>query len=164
MTMPRSRWKDSNSRLLLRKPLGGSSSSTRCGKSRSFICPAISLATAHLLQSSSASRFMAGAFEFFILSQSDERPERKRNPCGLQFLIRRTAHDFLCLSSCLHFPRSGAGPFVKCCGARGRRSIGRPAEMVALVLRRKTVPMSGQLSVAHRIIIPAKNREGGHVE
>jgi hypothetical protein len=28
--------------------------------------------------------------------------------------------------------------------------------MVALVLRRKTVPMSGQLSVAHRIIIPAK--------
>jgi cytoskeletal protein CcmA (bactofilin family) len=28
--------------------------------------------------------------------------------------------------------------------------------MVALVLRRKTVPVSGQLSVAHRIIIPAK--------
>jgi hypothetical protein len=29
-----------------------------------------------LPQSSSASRFAARAFEFFILSQSDERPER----------------------------------------------------------------------------------------
>jgi hypothetical protein len=36
------------------------------------------LATAHLAQSSSASRFMAGASEFFILSQSGERPERER--------------------------------------------------------------------------------------
>ena len=32
--------------------------------------------TSHLAQSSSASRFTAGAFEFFILSQSGERPER----------------------------------------------------------------------------------------
>jgi hypothetical protein len=34
------------------------------------------LATSHLDQSSSASRFTAGAFAFFILSQSGERPER----------------------------------------------------------------------------------------
>jgi hypothetical protein len=38
----------------------------------------LGLATAHLVQSSSASRFMAGASEFFILSQSGERPERER--------------------------------------------------------------------------------------
>jgi hypothetical protein len=32
--------------------------------------------TGHLAQSSSASRFTAGASAFFILSQSGERPER----------------------------------------------------------------------------------------
>jgi len=32
----------------------------------------------HLPQSSSSSRFTVGAFEFFILSQSGERPERKK--------------------------------------------------------------------------------------
>jgi hypothetical protein len=32
--------------------------------------------TSHLAQSSSASRFTAGASAFFILSQSGERPER----------------------------------------------------------------------------------------
>ena len=36
----------------------------------------LALATSHLVQSSSASRFTAGASEFFILSQSGERPER----------------------------------------------------------------------------------------
>jgi hypothetical protein len=36
----------------------------------------VGLATAHLPQSSSSSRFTAGAFEFFILSQPGERPER----------------------------------------------------------------------------------------
>ena len=36
----------------------------------------LALTTSHLAQSSSASRFTAGAFEFFILSQSGERPER----------------------------------------------------------------------------------------
>jgi hypothetical protein len=36
----------------------------------------LALATGHLLQSSSASRFTAGASEFFILSQSGERPLR----------------------------------------------------------------------------------------
>jgi hypothetical protein len=36
----------------------------------------LALATSHLAQSSSASRFTAGAFGFFILSQSGERPER----------------------------------------------------------------------------------------
>jgi hypothetical protein len=34
------------------------------------------MSAGHLPQSSSASRFTAGAFEFFILSQSGERPER----------------------------------------------------------------------------------------
>src|SRR6516165_6631737 len=33
-------------------------------------------ATSHFAQSSSASRFTAGAAKFFILSQSGERPER----------------------------------------------------------------------------------------
>src|SRR5262249_12401836 len=42
IAMPRSRWNDSSSWLLSRKPPAGSSSSTRCGKSRSFICPVIS--------------------------------------------------------------------------------------------------------------------------
>jgi hypothetical protein len=36
----------------------------------------LGLTTAHLPQSSSSSRFTAGAFAFFILSQSGERPER----------------------------------------------------------------------------------------
>jgi len=36
----------------------------------------LALATSHLVQSSSASRFTAGASRFFILSQSGERPER----------------------------------------------------------------------------------------
>src|SRR5262245_45480922 len=36
----------------------------------------LALATSHLAQSSSASRFSAGAYGFFILSQSGERPER----------------------------------------------------------------------------------------
>jgi hypothetical protein len=36
----------------------------------------LALATNHLAQSSSASRFTAGAAEFFFLSQSGERPER----------------------------------------------------------------------------------------
>src|SRR5262249_36832074 len=36
----------------------------------------LALATSHLAQSSSASRFTAGASAFFILSQSGERPER----------------------------------------------------------------------------------------
>jgi hypothetical protein len=36
----------------------------------------LSLPATHLLQSSSASRFTAGASGFFILSQSGERPER----------------------------------------------------------------------------------------
>jgi len=40
--MRRSRWKASNSRKTLRKPPGGSASSTRCGKSRSFVRPVIS--------------------------------------------------------------------------------------------------------------------------
>jgi hypothetical protein len=34
------------------------------------------MSAGHLPQSSSASRFMAGASAFFILSQSGERPER----------------------------------------------------------------------------------------
>ena len=34
------------------------------------------MSAGHLPQSSSASRFTAGAFAFFILSQSGERPER----------------------------------------------------------------------------------------
>jgi hypothetical protein len=34
------------------------------------------MSAGHLPQSSSASRFTAGASEFFILSQSGERPER----------------------------------------------------------------------------------------
>src|SRR5215813_3207343 len=40
--MRRSRWKASKSRKTLRKPPGGSASSTRCGKSRSFTRPVIS--------------------------------------------------------------------------------------------------------------------------
>jgi len=36
----------------------------------------LALATSHLAQSSSASRFTAGASAFFIFSQSGERPER----------------------------------------------------------------------------------------
>jgi hypothetical protein len=36
----------------------------------------LTLATCHLAQSSSASRFTSGAAAFFILSQSGERPER----------------------------------------------------------------------------------------
>jgi hypothetical protein len=36
------------------------------------------MSASHLPQSSSSSRFTAGAFEFFILSQSGERPERKK--------------------------------------------------------------------------------------
>ena len=36
----------------------------------------LALATSHLAQSSSSSRFTAGAAAFFILSQSGERPER----------------------------------------------------------------------------------------
>jgi hypothetical protein len=35
----------------------------------------LALAANHLAQSSSASRFTAGAFAFFILSQSRDRPE-----------------------------------------------------------------------------------------
>jgi hypothetical protein len=75
--MRRSRWNVSISSKTLRKPSGGSASSTRYGKFRSFARPAIALATSHLVQSSSASRFTAGAFEFFILSQSGERTERR---------------------------------------------------------------------------------------
>jgi len=40
--MRRSRWNESISRKILRKPSGGSGSSTRCGKSRSFLRPMIS--------------------------------------------------------------------------------------------------------------------------
>src|SRR5262245_17696895 len=40
--MRRSRWNASISRKTLRKPSGGSASSTRCGKSRSFLRPMIS--------------------------------------------------------------------------------------------------------------------------
>jgi len=40
--MRRSRWNASNSRKALRKPPGGTASSTRCGKSRSFVRPTIS--------------------------------------------------------------------------------------------------------------------------
>src|SRR6266516_7577360 len=40
--MRRSRWNASISSKTLRKPSGGSTSSTRCGKSRSFIYPVIS--------------------------------------------------------------------------------------------------------------------------
>src|SRR5258708_14202188 len=40
--MRRSRWNASISRKTLRKPPGGSASSTRCGKSRSFVRPTIS--------------------------------------------------------------------------------------------------------------------------
>jgi hypothetical protein len=36
----------------------------------------LALATSHLAQSSSSSRFTAGASEFFILSQSGVRPQR----------------------------------------------------------------------------------------
>jgi hypothetical protein len=36
----------------------------------------LTLATSHLAQSSSASRFTAACAGFFILSQSGERPER----------------------------------------------------------------------------------------
>src|SRR5262249_38433656 len=38
----------------------------------------LALATSHLVQSSSASRFTAGAFAFFIFSQWGERPARGR--------------------------------------------------------------------------------------
>src|SRR6266581_8949880 len=40
--MRRSRWNASKSRKALRKPPGGTASSTRCGKSRSFVRPVIS--------------------------------------------------------------------------------------------------------------------------
>jgi hypothetical protein len=43
---------------------------------RPALCGALEQQTAHRPQSSSASRFTAGASEFFILSQSGERPER----------------------------------------------------------------------------------------
>jgi len=46
-----------------------------------FFAPAFTrerIGASHLPQSSSSSRFTAGAFEFFILSQSGERPERKK--------------------------------------------------------------------------------------
>src|SRR5262245_61044480 len=42
----------------------------------------LALATSHLVQSSSASRFTAGAFAFFILSQSGERPNVKNCCCS----------------------------------------------------------------------------------
>jgi hypothetical protein len=40
--MPHSRWKASNSRFWLRLPPGGNISSSRCGNSRSFLCPVTS--------------------------------------------------------------------------------------------------------------------------
>jgi hypothetical protein len=42
----------------------------------------LALATSHLAQSSSASRFTAGAAKFFILSQSDDRPEPSSLPAA----------------------------------------------------------------------------------
>jgi hypothetical protein len=88
----------------------------------------------------------------------------KRNPCGLQFLIRRTAHDFLCVSSCLHFPRSGAGTFVNAVEHADVDLSAGLAEMVALVLRRKNGPYEwaaiGRASHHHT----GENRGGGHVE
>src|SRR5215510_313866 len=52
---PCSRRKASNSRFWLGKPPGGSSSSTRCGKSRSFIAD-LALAAAHAHRSSDRRR------------------------------------------------------------------------------------------------------------
>jgi hypothetical protein len=55
-------------RILAASPLGGL-----------FFAPAFTLermSAGHLPHSSSASRFTTGASEFFILSQSGERPER----------------------------------------------------------------------------------------
>src|SRR5262249_47940052 len=57
-----------NSRARSRKPPGGSSSSTMCGKSRSFMCPVISnLQRVICPHSSSASRLTAGAVGFLRL-------------------------------------------------------------------------------------------------
>jgi hypothetical protein len=80
-------WKDSNSRLLLRKPPGGSASSTRCGKPRSMHMPSdFGLATAYLAQSSSASRFTAEHAGLFDLSQANRASTRlARLNLALQF-------------------------------------------------------------------------------
>src|SRR5262245_26633250 len=42
----------------------------------------------HLVQSSSASRFTAGASGFWLLSQSGERPERYATPCASTRCLR----------------------------------------------------------------------------
>jgi hypothetical protein len=79
----------------------------------------LGLATTHLAQSSSASRFMAGASEFFILSQSGERPERERES--------------------FHFERGRGpksnfrGPKNAANGARGMPAIPIPARWEALM-------------------------------
>ena len=54
-----------------RPALGGVAFSLRAGSERVL---------SHLLKSSSTSRFTAGAFVFFILSHSGERPERYVEP------------------------------------------------------------------------------------
>src|SRR5215510_8518529 len=86
--MRRSRWNVSISRKTLRKPPGGSASSTRSGKSCSFH---LALATSHLAQSSSASRATAGASGFFILSRSESGRNGRRKPDFLLALL--LGHD-----------------------------------------------------------------------
>src|SRR5215471_18542601 len=56
--------------------------------------------------------------------------------------------------TCPKFIRATKIDDTQCCGARGARSMGQPADMVASCC--ETGPMSGQLSVAHHTIIPAK--------
>jgi hypothetical protein len=72
-----SRWNASISSKTSRKPSGGKAEFDQM-REVPFVLKAddLALATNHLAQSSSASRFTAGAAEFFFLSQSGERPER----------------------------------------------------------------------------------------
>ena len=51
----------------------------------------LALATSHLAQSSSASRFTAGAFAFFILSQSGDGPTVFAHACklGLEGIVSK---------------------------------------------------------------------------
>src|SRR5262249_25234747 len=69
--------------------------------------------------------------------------------------------------TCPKFIRATKIDDTQCCGARGARSMGQPADMVASCC--ETGPMSGQLSVAHHTITPShhhtgENKGGGHVE
>jgi hypothetical protein len=108
IVMPRSRWNDSNQGSCCGSLLAAAPARQGAEVPLIHVPGDLGLATAHLAQSSSASRFTAGACEFFISSQSGERPERERESFHFE---------------CARGPKSNFSGPKKC---RQRDCVGRP--------------------------------------